>query len=171
MVGDIMTLIRSVSGESVPTGIILPHGGPPASIPAGFLPCDGAAVSRTTYAALFAVLGTVWGIGDGSTTFNVPDFRARSPLGMNDATFGQGLAGGRTARPLAQTPGNETHSHTSSTGNAGAHTHLAGSIVGGGLEQAFANSRATDDPGNHAHSIPGDSLISPSAVCPYVIKT
>lgn len=42
--------------------------------PDGFLPCNGAAVSRTTYAALFNVIGTIWGAGDGSTTFNIPNF-------------------------------------------------------------------------------------------------
>lgn len=43
--------------------------------PAGYLACDGAAVSRTTYAALFSAIGTTWGVGDGSTTFNLPDLR------------------------------------------------------------------------------------------------
>jgi microcystin-dependent protein len=48
-----------------------------ATAPSGFLLCDGSAVSRTTYAALFGILGTTWGTGDGSTTFNLPDCRGR----------------------------------------------------------------------------------------------
>lgn len=51
--------------------------------PSGFLLCDGSAVSRTTFAALFAVLGTIWGPGDGSTTFNLPDTRGRVIVGRN----------------------------------------------------------------------------------------
>lgn len=52
------------------------------TIPSGWLACDGAAVSRTTYAALFAIIASTWGAGDGSTTFNVPDFRGRVPVGV-----------------------------------------------------------------------------------------
>lgn len=54
-------------------GVIFDSGA--SAIPSGFLDCDGAAVSRTTYADLFAVISTTWGVGDGSTTFNVPDLR------------------------------------------------------------------------------------------------
>jgi microcystin-dependent protein len=57
----------------LPAGMILPFGN--TSAPSGYLACDGAAVSRTTYATLFAAIGTVWGVGDGSTTFNIPDLR------------------------------------------------------------------------------------------------
>ena len=56
------------------TGTIVPHGS--GTAPSGFLSCDGSAVSRTTYADLYAVIGTTWGSGDGSNTFNVPDLRA-----------------------------------------------------------------------------------------------
>jgi microcystin-dependent protein len=54
---------------------------PTSSAPTGWLNCDGSAVSRTTYATLYGVLGTTFGAGDGSTTFNLPDFRGRVPLG------------------------------------------------------------------------------------------
>ena len=54
--------------------MILPFGG--TSSPSGFLSCDGAAVSRSTYATLYAAIGTTWGVGDGSSTFNLPDLRA-----------------------------------------------------------------------------------------------
>ena len=65
------------------TGVILPYAG--STAPTGFLLCDGSAVSRTTYSALFAITGTAYGVGDGSTTFNVPDLRSSFPLGGGTA--------------------------------------------------------------------------------------
>lgn len=72
------------------------------NIDPGFLACDGSAVSRTAYAALFAVIGTIWGAGDGATTFNVPDLRGRAPIGAGTGT-------GLTARTVGQSVGEETH--------------------------------------------------------------
>lgn len=57
---------------------------PTATVPTGWLECYGQAISRTTYSALFAVLGTTFGVGDGSTTFNLPDLRGRSIFGEDD---------------------------------------------------------------------------------------
>jgi microcystin-dependent protein len=59
--------------EGVNTGIIVPWGD--STPPSGFLECDGSAVSRSTYSALFAVIGTTYGSGDGSTTFDLPDLQ------------------------------------------------------------------------------------------------
>lgn len=67
-----------------PIGSIIPFGGTTA--PTGFLLCQGQAVSRTTYAELFAVIGTSFGSGDGSTTFNVPDLRESVPVGAGTST-------------------------------------------------------------------------------------
>lgn len=64
-----------------------------ATPPTGWLICDGSAVSRTTYADLFAVLGTTYGVGDGSTTFNLPDLRQRFPLGKAASGTGSTLGG------------------------------------------------------------------------------
>jgi len=69
-----------------PTGGLFFSASPNA--PTGYLLCDGAAVSRTTYDDLFTEIGTTWGAGDGSTTFNVPDFRARFPVGVGSTTDG-----------------------------------------------------------------------------------
>lgn len=72
-------------GQILPAGIgPLPYSG--SSIPAGWLYCDGSAVSRTTYVALFAAISTTWGVGDGSTTFNLPDMRGRSAIGDGTGT-------------------------------------------------------------------------------------
>ena len=64
----------SGAGEPILKGSIVAYAG--SSTPSGYLACDGAAVSRTTYADLFAAIGTTWGAGNGSSTFNVPDLRA-----------------------------------------------------------------------------------------------
>lgn len=92
-------------------GVIQMFGG--STPPAGWLLCDGAAVSRTTYATLFAAIGTTWGAGDGSTTFNLPDLRGRAPIGA-------GTGSGLTARTLGGKLGSEniqahTHSFTQPT--------------------------------------------------------
>ena len=68
---------------SVPTGTILPFAG--TTVPVGYLLCNYAAVSRTTYAKLFSVIGTTWGAGDGSTTFNLPDGRDRVLQGASSS--------------------------------------------------------------------------------------
>lgn len=70
--------------RAVPTGAILPYGG--SSAPDGFLVCDGSAISRTDYAALFSVIGTAFGAGDNSTTFNVPDMRESVPVGAGSSS-------------------------------------------------------------------------------------
>ena len=65
----------------VPPGMIAPYAGKTA--PEGWLLCDGSAVSRTTYADLYAAIGTTYGAGNGSTTFTLPDLRGRVPAGAN----------------------------------------------------------------------------------------
>ena len=69
-----------ISGDPIPPGSIAGYGG--ATPPTGYLICDGSAISRTTFASLFAAIGIAWGPGDGSTTFNIPDMRRRVPVGV-----------------------------------------------------------------------------------------
>lgn len=83
-----------------------------------FLACDASAVSRTTYAALFALLGTTWGAGDGSTTFNLPDARGRVPMGA-------GSGSGLTARAVGETGGEERHLLTTNEMPTHAHNFYA----------------------------------------------
>lgn len=83
----------------IPTGLIVP-GWPTTSAPTGWLICDGSAVSRTTYAALFAVIGTVFGAGNGSTTFNVPDLRDKFIKGKSSDAIGD--TGGSATHTLTQ---------------------------------------------------------------------
>lgn len=93
----------------MPAGAIVMYGA--AAAPSGYLLCDGSAVSRTTFAALFAIIGTTFGAGDGSTTFNVPNFRQRFPIGKAASGTGSTLGG---------TGGAIDHSHTVTTGTAAA---------------------------------------------------
>lgn len=89
------------------------------SPPDGWLKANGAAVSRTTYAALFAAIGTTFGDGDGSTTFDLPDLRGEFVRGWDD---GRGVDSGR-AFGSAQSDQNKEHSHTGSADSGGDHTH------------------------------------------------
>lgn len=94
-------------GGSLPIGTVIDYAG--TTIPSDYLECDGQAVSRTDYADLFNTIGTSWGNGDGSTTFNVPDLRGRVTIGT-----GTGTAGGATAHAFATVGGDErlqAHAH------------------------------------------------------------
>jgi microcystin-dependent protein len=90
---------------TAPVGQVAQFGG--AAAPAGWVLCDGSAVSRAAYPDLFAVIGTTFGAGDGATTFNVPNFKGRTPVGVGTAT-----ATGATAHTLGQLAGEETHTMT-----------------------------------------------------------
>jgi microcystin-dependent protein len=108
--------LPGASGGGIVTGMIFDYAG--AAAPSGFLFCDGAAVDRNTYAALYAALGgaaSPWGQGDGSTTFNVPDLRGRVAMGA-----GQGA--GLTDRALAANGGEENHAL--SVTELAAHSHV-----------------------------------------------
>ena len=83
MQDNIETAIQgAVSGDTLPIGAIMPFGG--GSVPDDYLLCNGQAVSRTTYAQLFSVIGTNYGVGDGSTTFNVPNLKGKVPVGYDN---------------------------------------------------------------------------------------
>lgn len=84
---------------SEPAGIIMPFAGTVA--PQGYLLCDGSAVDRTTYATLFDVIGTTFGSGDGSSTFNLPDLSGRVPLGVS-STHLLGSTGGSETVTLTE---------------------------------------------------------------------
>lgn len=88
----------AVAGGLAPTGALLAYAG--ATAPAGWLLCDGSNVSRTTFASLFTAIGTAYGVGDGSTTFALPDLRGRAPAGKDDMG---GNAAGRLSVSLTGT--------------------------------------------------------------------
>lgn len=97
LVVDATGLVKKVAPSS-PAGEVITFAG--ATAPSGFLLCDGSAVSRTTYADLFAAIGTTYGTGDGSTTFNLPDLRGEFIRGLD---AGRGVDAGRTLASLQNT--------------------------------------------------------------------
>lgn len=107
---EVIEAALASSGRGAVAGDIKMHGA--STAPTGWLKCNGAAVSRTTYADLFAAIGTTWGTGDGSTTFNVPDFRGEFPRGWDD---GRGVDTGRVFGS-AQAQAMQAHQHRNSIG-------------------------------------------------------
>ena len=107
-----------VSSALIPVGVINPYAG--STAPTGWLLCSNQPVSRTTYSALFAVIGTTYGSGDGSTTFNVPDLRGRTVAGL-DNMGGTDAARLSIANTLGTTTGTETVTLTSA--EMPSHTH------------------------------------------------
>jgi microcystin-dependent protein len=115
------SLINTIRAYIEPIGSIKPWPSPTA--PAGWFPCDGWEISRTDYAGLFAVLGTMWGGGNGSTTFNIPNFLSSVPVHRDNATFGVTGRYGEINHTLsvAEMP---LHGHPGSgTDNQGDHAH------------------------------------------------
>ena len=161
-----------VDGVTFPTGMVAPFAGA-GSVPTGWLECDGSAVSRLTYANLYTYLGTTWGAGNGSTTFNLPDLRGRTIIGV-------GTGSGLTARTIAGTGGTETH--TLSTSEIPAHGHSIAnapyvytgtgtdshnwSVSGGGNQQATIGTSATNTGGGGSHN-----NMQPWAALRWMIKT
>jgi microcystin-dependent protein len=128
---------------NVPTGII--NMWSTATAPTGYLLCDGTAVNRTTYAALFAVISTTFGVGDGSTTFNVPNYTNRMPYGTT-----VGATGGSADAVVV------THTHTATSTDSGhSHTEVYYSASGGsyGLQSGPNNFQATQQTGTSTANI------------------
>lgn len=145
------------------------------SIPSGYLICDGAEVSRTTYADLFSAIGTAFGVGNGSTTFNVPDLRGRVPGGID--SMGQGAANVITdsnADTLGGEFGSETHTLTTSELPAHSHDILtyqgAGSTgrVAEGNSAAGAGTTASTENGGGGSS---HNNVQPTLFLNFIIKT
>jgi microcystin-dependent protein len=128
----------------------IPFTGPPAALPSGMLTmtaasvapsgwmlCNGTAISRTTYADLFTAIGTTYGVGDGTTTFNIPDLRGRVPVGTDSSQT--------EFDALGETGGAKTHTLTEA--QLPSHTHS--------INHDHASFGTTDGAGNHNHSWTG----------------
>lgn len=131
------------AGEVPIGGIIMFGSNTAGDVPAGWMLCNGAAISRVTFAALFALIGIVFGAGDGVTTFNLPPFNSRKPVGA-----GQGA--GLSLYALGATGGEEAHVQTvaqlaNHTHGQGSHTHSIDP------HQHTVPNANTDDP-DHTHT-------------------
>ncbi len=121
-----------IGPEGVFTGEVRMYAGTEASVATGWVVCDGQELNRTTEAALFAVIGTLYGVGDGSTTFNVPDFQTGNefPRGATDDA-GRGNTGG-----------SKTHTLTGPESGIAAHSHSHKSV--GSFDQGIAGANMTN---------------------------
>lgn len=144
------------AGDGVPVGTILEFAG--TSAPGGYLLCQGGEVSRATYSALFAVIDTIYGAGDGTTTFNVPDKRNRTSFGAGDSyTLGDTI-GNATVNLSHIHPVNPPNTNTNS---AGAHNHTYSGTTSG--PSTLDNVNSTDSEmiahNNHTHSYNGTTSL------------
>lgn len=122
-------------GNAVPTGGMMDFAG--TSPPTGWLACDGSAISRVTYAALFSVVGTMWGVGDGVTTFNLPpgdvfyQGGVASSVGQTGGSASLNLTVGQLP-PHTHVVDDPGHTHTASvgTGSSTKGVNSGGPVVG-----------------------------------------
>lgn len=147
-------LAAAVQEALTPAGSLMPYAG--ATAPSGWLLCFGQEVSRSTYAALFAVIGTTYGAGDGSTTFALPDLRGRVIAGQDDmgGTSANRLTnqtGGLDGDTLGATGGAETHTLTEA--QIPSHRHLNGVGDAGSTAAFIYGGTSTDTPGSASENI------------------
>lgn len=175
-VDGVTSAIQTQLTTNTPVATIVMYGA--AAAPTGWLLCDGTAVSRTTYAALFAVIGTEYGTGDGSTTFTLPDLKGRAPVGYG---AGSGLTNrndlgakfGTETQTLTeanlpshdhtigwQSDGTNDHDHALDSGTV---TRVAGPSDGGASGTGTINSGAAGSGTAHNN-------LQPSTVVNFIIK-
>ena len=129
-----MTVAQPQANILSPPGAIIAFGG--NNIPAGWLLCNGTNVSRTTYASLFAAIGTAWGTGDGSTTFNLPDMRGNFLRGVDGGAGNDPDTANRTVNPNSLFPGGNTGNANDAVGSYqvdqfASHNHDNGAVTCG----------------------------------------
>ena len=179
--GDTITVTGTMSGfnnKSGMTGEVRMWAG--SSAPTGWLFCDGAAVSRSTYSALFGITSTAFGIGDGSSTFNVPDMKGRMPVGVGTGTGGGAEdADGSTvpsggAALVARSLGEWSGSEVLSTAQLAAHTHTSAGHTHTGPSHTHTvshnHSASSNTTGNHNHTLSQTHLGGPDPVVTNRVK-
>ena len=177
----------------MPTASLMPYAG--SAAPTGYLLCDGAAINRITFSDLFGVIGTTYGVGDGSTTFNIPDLRGRVIAGLDINTGG--LAGRLTTGSAANIDGQTLGANNGNPGDTGrgtngAQEHLLLSSESGLPDHTHTsgqNSNAADPSGSNNRQINGNvnatsgvvggaqdassahNNVQPTIILNYIIKT
>lgn len=165
--------------EIVPAGTIVAFGG--STIPTGYLACADTAVSRTTYARLFAAIGTSFGTGDGSSNFNLPDLRDRVPLGKgtNMSSLGATTTGIAASAVMASATKSGVQTATNTTGSDGDGdlTAPTGTFATSAKDSSQSTAVTSVNQAAHTHSIPAltvnDFTVNttlPSEVVNYMIK-
>ena len=172
--------------EGIPTATVVPW--TDSSVPTGFLECNGAAVSRSTYSALYAIIGTTYGAGDGVNTFNIPDLqdevvvgksgtKALASTGGANTVTSTGNVGGSTANATLTTAQLASHSHsvptTNATGGDNANTIQRGANQGAGSKSTNNTGSGTGHSHNMSATFTGDatSVLQPYLTLIYIIKT
>jgi len=165
--------------EIVPSGTIVAFGG--SSTPTGWLSCAGTAVSRTTYARLFAVMSTSYGVGDGSSTFNLPDMRDRVPLGAGtNNSLGTETAGAVAASAVITSASKSgVTTATNTTGSTSATLSVGnGTFATSAKDSAQSTAVTSVNATGHTHSIPALSVDAftvdttlPSSAVNFIVKT
>ena len=168
--------------EGIPTATIVPWSD--SSIPTGFLECTGQAVSRSTYATLFGIIGTTYGAGNGSTTFNVPNLQDNVAVGKSNnkslaSTGGAntvsstGNVGGSTANASLSTAQLASHSHSSGSGGQAAAAPCCGSFITAGAGSTGSTGSGQGHSHNMSANFSGDatSVLQPYLTVIYLIKT
>jgi len=166
------TVINMIK-KSYPAGSISMYAG--STAPTGYLLCDGSAVSRTTYADLFTAIGTTYGTGDGSTTFNVPNVKGKVPVGRDSAdtsfdTLGE-TGGAKEVTLTAAQSGVPAHKHPFTTVKSAVMPTTTTDLPSGynpnntGTGTAYtSNNTATNASSSHTN-------LQPYIVFNYIIKT
>ena len=127
-----MTNLQDFTNRSE-VGTIKPW--PKATAPSGYLLCNGAAISRTTYADLFVVTSTTYGAGNGSTTFNVPQLQGKTPQGYDGNTYNLAATGGANTVTVSMTNNQAVSTVTSTVANNQAVT-VTGAVSNTSLTEA-----------------------------------
>lgn len=167
---DFKTKLLTAMG--LPTGSMLSFGG--ASAPSGFLLCTGAAISRTAYSKLFTAIGTTFGAGDGSTTFNIPDARNRTQVGSGSLYAAGATGGSKDAIVVSHTHGitDPGHQHNVYTG-AGISGAAGYDMQNNTTYNANRQSTTSSTTGisiNSTGSSGIDANMMPFFACPLIIK-
>ena len=144
---DIINSAHGFPPNYDPAGILKIWAGSNTTVPGGYLLCDGTAISRTIYGDLFTAISTAYGVGDGSTTFNIPNLVGKVPVGFDSSQTEFDV--------LGETGGAKTH--TLSVAEMPGHTHNGSSRAGGGSGN-FAYSLNADRGGSIDATATGESV-------------
>jgi microcystin-dependent protein len=170
-----VTKAKIETAQQFQPGMVIPYAG--SSAPTGWLSCDGSAVSRTTYADLFTVIGETHGQGDNSTTFNVPDYRGLFLRGVTGGSSNDPDAASRTAMATGGNTGNNVGSVQADDYKAHTHTVTDSGVASSGGLTANTGAGAIEGPNSQLRttsSMPatgGNETRPKNAYVLYIIKT